>query len=231
MSSLKKEPQSDTILLLISNYTRTYYENLNHVYIPLSLKHLMVKFTKKTFHDSQLLSLSNDIHITNKLHQLNIMINSSRPSLLFRASEHSFSIPDCYNICEDISPTTLFVKCENYSQIIGAYIDVTWDMKRRIDRTRIGEYNNKSFIFCLNTECRTWNYKGLDSIYPTEREFVCRPDWKVIIFGWDLIIEKNKIAIQASSYWTDEDLKSVFGDDYNSNKDIKIEEFEIFKLS
>ncbi len=118
--SIKKHTNLE---LIIFYYIRNEYENkFNTIYVPISLKYLILSFTKYII-GSSLLTIKQDINFVQIL--LTKIANISKFDLLFRASENGFTAKDFHNQCDNNGQTIIIIK-SNFGNIFGGYTKIPW---------------------------------------------------------------------------------------------------------
>ena len=104
--------------LVISNYVRNNYEDkYNQAHIPIALKYIIMKFSEKII-PSKLLTMPQDFCFFELL-KLELQ-NIKHFQLLFRASDHDYSIKKFHTQCVDKGATILICK-NNHGNIYGGY--------------------------------------------------------------------------------------------------------------
>ena len=95
------EPNDITpIELVVFNFTRHHYEEKYDIYIPESLKDLIIEFLQKIF-ASNILSWKQDTDFFQLLRtKLMDKISDRQLKLIYRASEHNFTAKSFHNECD-----------------------------------------------------------------------------------------------------------------------------------
>ncbi len=110
--------------LLTSYFIRIQYEQLNNKHsIPIVLKNIIILYIQKIL-NSKILTLKQDLQFFNLLSTK--ISNILKIKLLFRASEHNFSIKKFHESCDGHSNTITIIK-NNFDHIFGAYTEAIYD--------------------------------------------------------------------------------------------------------
>lgn len=68
--------------------------------------------------------------------------------MIYRASEHNFSINDFYKMCCDIPSVLILIKTE-HNKKIGGYIPMKWELQNINQNVSVADNSRKSFLFSL----------------------------------------------------------------------------------
>ena len=115
--------QSNDLEMIVSHYIRSNYENrYNEQHIPMALKYVILKFSKKLL-ESNLLCHQKDLDLAKIL--TTKLFNVRKATLLYRASEHGYCAKKFHSFCDDKGPTVTVIQ-SNHGNIFGGYISRSW---------------------------------------------------------------------------------------------------------
>lgn len=115
--------EANEMELVISNYIRNEYENkFNKHHVPMALKHLMIKFSRKVIGCS-LLTNKEDLDFIQSLPTK--LLNTKKFHLLFKASDYQFSANMFHSICDNKGATITIAKSD-HGNIFGGYTSKSW---------------------------------------------------------------------------------------------------------
>ena len=146
-------------------FIRKYYESKQNVYVPVALKHLILKFAQKII-GCNMLTLKEDLQFYQLLYQQcssssNSITRSpiSHPSklfnfrMLYRASDNNFTSESFHKYCDNHADTITIIK-SNYGNIFGGYTSIKWSSPSVNDvNLSVTTFDDKSFLFTIRDIC------------------------------------------------------------------------------
>ena len=146
MSDLDKPNNKDILMQMVTFFfARTHYEQPNNIHIPIPLKQIITKFSKRIF-PSTILSLKQDVEFYALLANKSMHKISHRGlKLIYRGSQHNFTPMSFHKACDGHGPTITIIQSK-HGNIFGGFADVKWP--------EIGGMRTESeniFLFLINS--------------------------------------------------------------------------------
>ncbi len=189
------------IELLVWYFIRTQYEDrYSKIVIPFTLKCLIKNFSKSIF-GSKIITFKQDSDFFNLLStQLSIV---SEFKLLFRASEHAFSITKFHQLCDGFGATITIIK-SNFGHIFGAYTQEIYHPSKIKSHPDFGYITDKNaFIFLIQSNDSKQKCPILFKIYPEHANhaiWYCKDYGPTFGYGSAIRIQKSNSIRSDKSY-------------------------------
>ena len=133
--------------------------------IPVAIKYLIKKWTRKSFHDSHIISFRQDFKLST-LMESKLLTNKMNYQLLFRASENKYSSQAFHAACdsENDNCKTIVIAQSEWGNIFGGYTSKSWSSSSEKESTSswslgIFKKDSSAFLFLLHDRDKEENKK------------------------------------------------------------------------
>ena len=199
------------------------------------LKYLIAKFSNLII-GCKLLSIQQDMEFFNSLKAE--LTNIKEFELLFRASEHDYSVLKFHSLCDNKGPTLSIIK-SNSGNIFGGYTSISWSTSDSwVNDPNAFIFLIKSDDLSIHNKCplifktKKHDFHKFSAVWHGKSNGPSFGGQDIMIFKRDsnnkLIYRCRKLSYDYGEY----NLKSICGGDDN-DRDIyfyKVLDYEIFKI-
>lgn len=129
--------------LIIWNFVRNEYENkFSKQYIPIALKHIVMKYSKKIM-KCHLLTMKEDLHLYDSLlTKIKSQIKAFR--ILYKASDNNYSAETFHELCDGKASTLTIIE-SNFGNVFGGYMKIPWKSEAK------PVYDDDAFLFLIRS--------------------------------------------------------------------------------
>ena len=137
--------QSNHLELVVFNFIRNHYEQKYKNNVPMALKCLMIRFSKKII-GCKLLTIKEDMQFVKLL--LTKLPSIRRFNSLFKASDHTYSAAKFHDYCDNKGRTISIIE-SNWGNIFGGYTSKSWKPPNK-DGAYVKDEN--AFLFLIKSD-------------------------------------------------------------------------------
>ena len=133
---------TNDIELIVWNFVRNHYETQQNIYVPVSLKYILVRFAKRII-GCKMIKIQEDLEFCQLL--MKRINHIKKFHLLFRASENEYSAQKFHEKCDDQGATLTIIE-SNWGNLFGGYSSKSW----KSDKGYIEDKD--SFLFLIKSD-------------------------------------------------------------------------------